>query len=181
MNSEKLLDARDVEHKLQRIALQIVERHPAGDMAFVGIHKRGVPMAKRIAEMVGKEGPKVQLGMLDIAFYRDDLHHLETNPEVMESEISFHVDGAHVILFDDVLFTGRTIRAAIDSMVSFGRPALIELAALVDRGSRELPIQPDYVGEEVEASRNAYIRVRLKDHDDEDSVTLFPDGKPAPA
>lgn len=178
MISEKLLDGRDVEHKLQRIALQIVEKHPTGDMAFVGIHKRGVPMAKRIAAIVEKEGPKVQLGSLDIAFYRDDLHHLQTNPEVRESKISFPVDGAHVILFDDVLFTGRTIRAAIDSLVSFGRPALIELAAFVDRGYRELPIQADYIGEAVEAGRDAYIRVRLQDHDDEDSVTLFPEGQP---
>ncbi|MEM0896229.1 MAG: bifunctional pyr operon transcriptional regulator/uracil phosphoribosyltransferase PyrR [Verrucomicrobiota bacterium] len=179
MNSEKLLDARDVEHKLLRIAMQIVEKHPEGTMGFVGIHKRGVPMARRVAEMVEAEGPKVELGTIDISFYRDDLHHLESNPEVHESKIDFSVDGAHVVIFDDVLFTGRTIRAAIDSLVAFGRPARIELATLVDRGFRELPIQADYVGEEVEAAREAYVRVRLKDHDDEDSVTLFPDGKPA--
>ncbi|MEM9479897.1 MAG: bifunctional pyr operon transcriptional regulator/uracil phosphoribosyltransferase PyrR [Verrucomicrobiota bacterium] len=178
MNSEKLLDARDVEHKLQRIAMQIVEKHPEGKMGFVGIHKRGVPMARRVAKMVEAEGPKVELGSIDISFYRDDLHHLESNPEVHESHIDFSVDGAHVVIFDDVLFTGRTIRAAIDSLVAFGRPARIELATLVDRGFRELPIQADYVGEDVEAAREAYVRVRLKDHDEEDSVTLFPAGKP---
>lgn len=176
---EPVLSESDVAHKLHRVALEIVERHPDGNLVFVGIHKRGVTVAKRVREFLKQEGiENVSLGTLDINFYRDDLYHRTTNPEVLSSEITFPIDGAHVILFDDVLYTGRTIRAAIEALMSFGRPGFVELAVLVDRGNRELPFEPNYVGHYLETSREDYVRVRLKGIDQEDSVVFFKGGKP---
>jgi pyrimidine operon attenuation protein/uracil phosphoribosyltransferase len=178
-SGELILDEKDIAHKLHRVALEIIERHPDGNLVFVGIHKRGVTVAERVLEFLKREESlEVPMGTIDINFYRDDLHHLSTNPEVLSSEIGFPVEGARVVLFDDVLYTGRTIRAAIEALMSYGRPAFIELAVLVDRGNRELPFEPNYVGHEMETEREDYVRVRLKGIDEEDSVVFFSGGKP---
>ena len=177
-----MLSEQDIAHKLHRLALQILENHPDTDLAFVGIHKRGVTVAERVREFLEAEGKEdIPLGTLDISFFRDDLHHRETNPEVQSSEISFALDGAHVVLFDDVLYTGRTIRSAIDALMSFGRPAQVELAVLVDRGNRELPIEANYAGEKIDTEREDYVRVRMKPIDEEEHVTFFEGGKPETA
>ncbi len=178
-DGDTVLDERGIAHKLHRVALQILEEHPDGDFAFVGIHKRGVLVAERVREFLAKEGlEKVPMGTLDIAFFRDDLHHRTTNPEVQSSDISFGVDGAHVILFDDVLYTARTIRSAIDALMSYGRPERVELAVLIDRGNRELPIEANYVGETIETEREDYVRVSMKPIDAEESVVFYQGGKP---
>ncbi len=169
-----LLNEEDLGHKLHRLALQILEHHAERAPAFVGIHTRGVTVAERVRKILATEKPdlEIPLGTVDVSFYRDDLDHRTTNPEVQGSEIPFSVEGAEVIIFDDVLFTGRTIRSAIEGIMSFGRPKSIELAVLIDRGNRELPIQPDYVGEKIETSRIDHIQVSFKEHDSEDSIKV---------
>ena len=172
--AQVLLSEQDLGHKLRRLALQILERHSGRPIAFVGIHTRGVTVAERVREMLTAELPdaEIPLGTVDVSFYRDDLDHLTTNPEVRGSEIPFSVEGAEIIIFDDVLFTGRTIRSAMEGIISFGRPKSIELAVLIDRGNRELPIQADYVGERIETSRRDHIQVKFKEHDGEDSISV---------
>jgi pyrimidine operon attenuation protein/uracil phosphoribosyltransferase len=173
VEGQPLLGADELSVRIEAIADQIVARHQSGTPAFVGIHTRGVTVAERVRALLAGRGIEVPLGTLDISFYRDDLDHRSTNPEVQASEIPFEVDGAEVIIFDDVLYTGRTIRAAIEGLMNYGRPAKIELAVLIDRGNREIPIQPDYVGETVETARRDDIRVRFAEHDDEDSIALI--------
>lgn len=171
LESETLLDAAGIDHKVKRIAFEVLDRSGDGVPVFVGIHSRGVPVARRVRDVLEGELAGIPIGTLDINLYRDDLDNLGGEvPSLTGSELPFEVEGAHVILFDDVLFTGRTVRAAIEGVMAFGRPARIELAVLVDRGNRELPIQPDYVGEVVETSRDEYIRVRLREIDGEDGV-----------
>lgn len=170
---QPLLGADALSVKIEAIADQIAARYQSGAPAFVGIHTRGVTVAERVRALLAEKGIDVPLGTLDISFYRDDLDHRSTNPEVQASEIPFEVDGAEVIIFDDVLYTGRTIRSAIEGLMSYGRPAKIELAVLIDRGNREIPIQPDYVGETVETARLDDIRVRFAEHDNEDSIALI--------
>ena len=159
---------------MHRLALQVLEHHRDRAPAFVGIHTRGVTLAERIRKILAKEEPgfEIPLGTIDVSFYRDDLDHRITNPEVQGSDIPFSVDGVDVIIFDDVLFTGRTIRSAIEGIMSFGRPKSIELAVLIDRGNRELPIQPDYVGEKIETARRDHVQVSFTEHDGEDSIKL---------
>ena len=169
----ELLPATQLDATLRRIALQILEHHPERKLAFVGIRKRGGPLAQRVMEILKADRPDVVLGEVDITFHRDDLHNLEAMMDLGRSRMEIpDLDERCVILFDDVLFTGRTIRAAIDELLDFGRPAKIELAVLVDRGHRELPIQPDYVGLRYETQQGEYIQVSLHEEDGHDGVYL---------
>lgn len=174
-SSQLLLSEKEIHARIRRLAFQILERYSTGGAApaFLGIHKRGVPLAKRVRAILSDDLPEIAMGTLDISLYRDDFHQLERVPMAVSSDIPFELDGAHVILFDDVLFTGRTIRAAINSLMDYGRPACIELATLIDRGCRELPIQADYVAFRHETTRDDYIRVRLKEFDDEEGIWLL--------
>ncbi|MEO8501945.1 MAG: bifunctional pyr operon transcriptional regulator/uracil phosphoribosyltransferase PyrR [Vicinamibacteria bacterium] len=149
------------------------DQKDALSIAIVGIQSRGVPLAARLAIALGSStGKKVDVGSLDITLYRDDLSTVGTRPVLKSTNIPFSIDGRTVILVDDVLFTGRTIRAALDELVDFGRPSRIELAVLIDRGHRELPIQADYVGKVVKTSRGDRVDVRLVEIDGSDEVVL---------
>ena len=143
-----------------------------GRVAIVGVRSRGDEVAERVSAALREMGIEHDYGMLDISLYRDDLSHLAENPKLQSSEITFQVDGAHVVLVDDVLFTGRTVRAALDALTDYGRPARIELAVLVDRGHREIPVRPDYVAVALETARMDHVVVRLKNTDGEDAVEL---------
>jgi pyrimidine operon attenuation protein/uracil phosphoribosyltransferase len=159
--SGKLLDATDVRRALTRIAHEILERDKGGDdVALVGIANRGDDLARRLAAEIERiEGTRVPVGALDITFYRDDIGMTAEAPEVHETRIGFDVTGRTVVLVDDVLFTGRTIRAALDALTSFGRPRAVQLAVMVDRGHRELPIRPDYVGKNLPTRRDEVVDV----------------------
>jgi pyrimidine operon attenuation protein/uracil phosphoribosyltransferase len=171
-DSQVLLQAGDIANKMRRLALQILERHPNGGLQFVGIHSRGVIVGERVRELLKEDLGDIPYGTLDISLYRDDLDDLGNMPTLKSTDIPFSIDDAHIILFDDVLFTGRTIKAAIDALTDYGRPRSVELAVLIDRGNRELPIAPDYVGLDVATSKQDYVRVRLREHDDEDGIYL---------
>jgi pyrimidine operon attenuation protein/uracil phosphoribosyltransferase len=170
----QVLDEGALERALIRIAHEIVEKNGGtAGLTFVGLRTRGVTLAQRLAERVtGIEGVKPPVGALDITLYRDDLGLKAAQPVVRGTEIPFDVTGRTVILVDDVLFTGRTIRAALDAIMDLGRPTAIRLAVLVDRGHRELPIRPDYVGKNLPTSRRESVAVRLKEHDGEDRVVI---------
>ena len=155
------------------LAFEIIDRHPQGPLAFVGIHTRGVTFADRVLREVRENrSDPVDRGTIDISLYRDDLDNIGTIPSIKGSDIPFDPDGATIVLFDDVLYTGRTIRAAIDVLMDYGRPARIELAVLVDRGHRELPIAADYCGEPLETSADDYVRVFLDEDDQRDEVVV---------
>lgn len=139
---------------------------------LVGIRSRGDEVAERVAEKLRAKGAKVRLGVLDISLYRDDFEHLHENPKLQGSEIEFPVDGSRVILVDDVIFTGRTIRAALDALFDYGRPASVELAVLIDRGHRELPVEPCYVGVTLATERHDHVYVSLNKTDGKDSVEI---------
>ena len=173
LGGQRLLGENDISLKLRRLATQIAEMHSSGEVYFVGIHTRGVTVAKRVKALLSEMGINVQLGTLDISFYRDDLDHMITNPKVQSSEIPFEIEGNNIIIFDDVLYTGRTIRSAIQGIFKYGRPSKVELAVLIDRGNRELPIQPEYVGQVVETKRLDTISVCFEEHDGEDSISLI--------
>ena len=143
-----------------------------GRVAIVGVRSRGDEVAERVSAALREMGIEHDYGMLDISLYRDVLSHLADHPKLQSSDITFQVDGAHVVLVDDVLFTGRTVRAALDALTDYGRPARIELAVLVDRGHREIPVQPDYVAVALETARMDHVVVRLKNTDGEDAVEL---------
>ena len=168
------MDAEQVRRALRRIAHEIVERSGGAErLALVGIHTRGVPLANRIAELVGSiEGRAPLLGTLDIALYRDDAHRGGASATLHPTDVAFDVSDLLVVLVDDVLFTGRTIRAAMDALVDLGRPAAIQLAVLVDRGHRELPIRADYVGKNIPTSREQQVVVQLTEIDGDDAVYL---------
>ncbi len=172
--SGKLLDAEDVRRALTRIAHEILERDKgAGDLALVGIANRGDHLARRLAEEIRRvDGIEVPVGVLDITFYRDDIGMKTEAPEVHETRIGFDINGRTVVLVDDVLFTGRTIRAAMDALMDFGRPERIQLAVLVDRGHRELPIRADYVGKNVPTHRADDVRVLVSEVDGDDAVIV---------
>jgi pyrimidine operon attenuation protein/uracil phosphoribosyltransferase len=157
------MTAQDINLAVQRIALQILEKnHGSDDLAIVGIHTCGVFVAQRIHQIIQTQGRKnIPFGSLDINLYRDDWSLISQNPVVKTTDISFDVDNTHLILVDDVIFTGRTIRAAMDAIMDYGRPHCIQLVALVDRGGRELPIQPDYYGLYVSVGRKERINVEL--------------------
>ncbi|MDH3226681.1 MAG: bifunctional pyr operon transcriptional regulator/uracil phosphoribosyltransferase PyrR [Thermoleophilia bacterium] len=170
-----IIDADQFGRTVARIAHEIVERHSNLDrLALVGIHTRGVPLAERLATHIEEfGGTRPSLGSVDIALYRDDVGVPgRTIPVVGETSFDFPVSERVIVLVDDVLFTGRTIRAAIDAVFDFGRPPLVQLAVLIDRGHRELPIRPDYVGKNLPTSRSERVYVRLKEIDGADGVTL---------
>jgi pyrimidine operon attenuation protein/uracil phosphoribosyltransferase len=178
------MDSERIGRSLTRIAHEIVERNRGvGDLALVGVRTRGVPIAKRLAASLREiTGTEVPTGALDITLYRDDLMKTAVGPQpiVRRTEIPFSIDGRHIVLVDDVLYTGRTIRAALDALIDFGRPSTIQLVVLVDRGHRELPIKADYVGKNVPTSRRETIHVRLAEIDGRDEVTLDQaEGEPA--
>ncbi len=173
MGTKLILSADDIRRALTRIAHEIVERNKGTeDLAFVGVRTRGVPLAQRLAERIKHfEKASIPVGTLDIGLYRDDIS--ERSPVTIQStDIPFGIDGKHLVLVDDVLFTGRSIRAAIDALIDFGRPKTIQLAVLVDRGHRELPIRPDYVGKNVPTASREDVQVRLKETDGVDDVVI---------
>src|SRR4051794_12441952 len=181
MPDEKVvLDHEDIRRTLVRIAHEIVERTAGEDLAIVGIHRRGAVLAARVHALVEElaDAP-VPLGDIDISFYRDDVA-LRRSPVVHASHIEFPVDATTVVLVDDVLYTGRTVRAAIDALFDYGRPRRAQLAVLCDRGHRELPIRPDYVGKNLPTSRAERVNVRVEEIDDVDEVTItVSEGVPA--
>lgn len=166
------LDAHEISAGVERLATSIRERNSGKPIALVGIRSRGDEVAERVLKELAKDGPEPEFGVLDISLYRDDFEHLHSNPTLQESDISFPVDGAHIILVDDVLFTGRTIRAALDALSDYGRPAKVELAVLIDRGHREMPVQPDYVGITLDTRRLDHVWVSLERTDGKDEVRI---------
>ena len=170
----QVLDASGIDRALTRIAHEIVERvEGIGDLVLVGIRTRGVSLAQRIADRLHAiEGVRVPVGALDITLYRDDLGLKGGAPVLRGTEIPFPVAGRVVVLVDDVLYTGRTIRAALDAVIDLGRPRAIQLAVLVDRGHRELPIRPDYVGKNLPTSGREAVQVLLREHDGQDRVVI---------
>jgi pyrimidine operon attenuation protein/uracil phosphoribosyltransferase len=170
----RLLDAGEIRRAITRVAHEVLERNKgAGRLVLVGIAARGDDLARRLAAEIARiEGVAVPVGTLDITFYRDDIGLRAEAPEVHETRIGFDITGCTVVLVDDVLFTGRTIRAAMDALVDFGRPQAIQLAVLVDRGHRELPIRADYVGKNVPTRRDEDVRVSLEETDGEDAVLV---------
>jgi pyrimidine operon attenuation protein/uracil phosphoribosyltransferase len=180
-----LLDEESIRRTLSRIAHEIIERNEDLEtVALVGIHTRGVPIAQRIRKLVEeRSGEELALGQLDITFHRDDVHvragqaPRRAQPLVRDTKLDFDLEGRTVILVDDVLYTGRTIRAAIDALFEYGRPERVQLAVLADRGHRELPIRPDYVGKNLPTTRGQRVQVELMEVDEVDRVVLISDGE----
>lgn len=169
-----IMDAVQIDRALSRIAHEIVEKNAPERVALVGIRTRGVPLAERLRDKISEyEGIEVPLGSVDVTLYRDDLSQVASSPVVQATELGFELEGYHVILVDDVLFTGRTVRAAIDVLMDFGRAASVQLAVLVDRGHRELPLRADYVGKNVPTSLREVIKVSCAETDGEDNVTIL--------
>jgi pyrimidine operon attenuation protein/uracil phosphoribosyltransferase len=170
----RIMDADDIARALKRIAHEILEKNRGSrEVILVGIRTRGAPLAQRIAEiMKGIEGKPVPVGVIDITLYRDDLQMVAKQPVVGKTEIPSDVEDKVVVLVDDVLFTGRTIRAALDAIMDFGRPRAVQLAVLIDRGHRELPIRADFVGKNVPTSAREAILVKLSEQDGEDAVSV---------
>jgi pyrimidine operon attenuation protein/uracil phosphoribosyltransferase len=179
-----LLDEEQLARTLSRIAHEIIERNDDLDaVALVGIHTRGVPLAQRLRRLVEeRSGVELELGQLDITFHRDDVHvrsgsaPRRPQPIVRDTRLEFELEGRTVILVDDVLYTGRTIRAAIDALIEYGRPARVQLAVLADRGHRELPIRPDYVGKNLPTAHGDRVQVELNEVDEIDRVILVAEG-----
>lgn len=171
----KILDDKAIGRSITRLAHEIIEKNKGVDkVVLVGILSRGVPIANRIAEKILEiEGKPVRVGELDITLYRDDLSKVGDNPIVNGSNISFDLSDKHVVLVDDVIYTGRTVRAALDAVMDFGRPSTIQLAVLVDRGHRELPIRADFVGKNVPTSTKEIIKVRIAEVDGIDEVCIY--------
>ena len=171
-----IMDADRISRALTRIAHEVLERnHDIGGVALVGVRSRGVPLARRIAAALREvSGIEVPTGALDITLYRDDLMRNPVGPQplVRKTEIPFSIDARTIVLVDDVLYTGRTTRAALDALIDFGRPRAIQLVVLIDRGHRELPIKADYVGKNVPTSRKESVQVRVKELDGIDEVTV---------
>ncbi len=175
MNSV-VLSSSDISRAITRIAHEILEKNQgAGNLVLVGIRTRGVTLSKRLQTKIQEiENVLVDLGMLDITLYRDDLGGGKNPPELKATDIPFSIEGRDVVLCDDVVFTGRTIRAAFDALMDFGRPASIQLAVLIDRGHRELPIRPDYVGKNIPTSKTMSVKVKMKEDDEgEDQVIVI--------
>lgn len=170
-----LLNRTDIRRALTRIAHEVVERNQGtADLVLVGMRTRGVPLARRLARILAEiEGRPVPVGELDTTLYRDDLAVRGLRPTLQQTDIPVDITGKVVILVDDVLYTGRTVRAALDALMDFGRPRRVQLAVLVDRGHRELPIRADYVGKNVPTSRREEIQVRLEEVDGTDEVLLI--------
>jgi pyrimidine operon attenuation protein/uracil phosphoribosyltransferase len=170
----QILDQAGIQRAVTRIAHEIVERNKGtSDLVLIGLRSRGVDLARRIAqELKIIDGVDIPVGTLDVTLYRDDLGRVGVQPVVRKTEISFSINEKRVVLVDDVLYTGRTIRAALDSLIDLGRPRLIQLAVLVDRGHRELPIRADYVGKNVPTSRQEQVQVLLTEEDGVDGVLI---------
>jgi pyrimidine operon attenuation protein / uracil phosphoribosyltransferase len=174
----QLMSASEMERTLVRLAYQIVEENGTDGLGFIGVRRRGVPLAERLSRTIGHIGGqtediRVPVGTLDITFYRDDLSTVGPKPVVHESEIGFSIQDMNIVLVDDVLFTGRTIRAALDALFSQGRPRRVQLCVLIDRGHRELPIEAAFVGRTVQTTMNEVIEVKLKEIDGTEKVLLM--------
>ena len=171
----RIMDAQAMHRAVQRIGYEIIEHNKGTEnLVLIGVQRRGVPLSLSIAEHINaNEGASVPVGRLDITFYRDDLTLLAEHPIINGTDIPFNITDRDVILVDDVLFTGRTARAALEALMEVGRPRTIQFAVLIDRGHRELPIRADYVGKNVPTSRSELISVRLPEFDDEESVVLL--------
>lgn len=169
-----VMDASAMERAITRIAHEVLERNEGADtIALVGVLRRGVPLAERLADKITLiEGVRPKLGKLDISFYRDDITR-SIAPIIHATDIFFPIDGVNIVLVDDVLFTGRTVRSALDALMDLGRPATVQLAVMIDRGHRELPIRADYVGKNVPSSRDEDVRLCIKPLDNEDSVVIW--------
>jgi pyrimidine operon attenuation protein/uracil phosphoribosyltransferase len=170
----EIMDEQAMQRAITRISHEIIEKNKGiEEVVLIGIQRRGVPLAKRIAQKIKEvEGIEVPAGILDITLYRDDLSTLAEHPVINGTEIDFSVTGKKIILVDDVLYTGRTVRAAIDAIMDLGRPTMIQLAILIDRGHRELPIRAEYVGKNVPTSKNEVIHVKVKEIDEINNVTI---------
>src|SRR3954447_4899768 len=170
----QLMSASEIERTLVRLAHEVLEStHDLSRMAFIGIRRRGGPLAQRIAAKISSlEGLAIPVGILDINLYRDDLSTVDVKPVLNATEIDFNVTGKDIILFDDVLYTGRTIRAALDALFDQGRPGRVQLCVLIDRGHRELPIEAQYVGRQVQTTSNEIIEVKVREIDDLEKVLL---------
>jgi pyrimidine operon attenuation protein / uracil phosphoribosyltransferase len=172
-HSKVVLDEDDIRRTLVRIAHEIVEKNAGRPVALVGIHRRGAFLARRVHRLVcDLLDAEIPLGEIDIAFYRDDLASRRVDPAVHSSHLPFRLEDYTVVLIDDVLYTGRTVRAAIDALFDYGRPARVQLAVLADRGHRELPIRPDYVGKNLPTARNERVNVEVQELDGSDQVTI---------
>jgi pyrimidine operon attenuation protein/uracil phosphoribosyltransferase len=174
LKSTLIMDSKTIDRTLIRIAHEIVEKNKgAENMAVIGIQNRGAFLAERVAKLIEKiEGVEIPVGLMDITLYRDDVKTKLEQPLVQKTEIMFDVKERVIILVDDVLYTGRTVRAALDQIIDFGRPKHIQLAVLVDRGHRELPIRADYVGKNIPTATDDRVRVKIKEVDGEDSVSV---------
>lgn len=174
MDKAEIMDESGMIRAVTRIAHEIIEKNKGVDnLVLLGIQRRGVPLAKMIAQKIKEvEGTSVPVGVLDITFYRDDLSMLSEHPIINGTEINFPINDCKIVLVDDVLYTGRTVRAAIDAIMDIGRPRVIQLAILIDRGHRELPIRADYVGKNVPTSKSEVVHVKLFDIDKTNGVTL---------
>lgn len=170
-----IMSAEEMRRALMRLAHEVLERNAgAQELALVGIRARGVPLAQRLSRMIAEiEGTEVPVGALDITLYRDDLAIRPDHPVVRRTEIPFSVDGLSIVLVDDVLYTGRTVRAALDALMDLGRPRRIQLAVLIDRGHRELPIRADFVGKNVPTARDEEVLVHLQEADGVDEVLIW--------
>jgi len=172
--NKKILNAKDMTRTIERLAYQVIERHGEDrEVCLIGIQRRGVDLAARIKSILeSRMDRELSLGKLDINLYRDDWTRLDVQPHISQTEIPFDIDGKDVLLVDDVLFTGRTVRAALDAILDFGRPNRVELLVLVDRGHREFPICADYVGKVVDTEKSQHVDVYVKEKDGRDEVCL---------
>ena len=171
---KQLMSASEIDRTLVRLAHEVLEKtHDLTDLAFVGIKRRGVPLAQRLANKIETlEGVKIPVGILDISLYRDDLSTISERPVLNDNQINFSIVGKDIVLMDDVLYTGRTVRSALDALFDHGRPARVQLLVLIDRGHRELPIEARYVGRMVQTSRNEIIEVKFQEVDQQEKVLL---------
>lgn len=170
---EEVLSSDGIESAIAVLADEIANRCEGETVSFIGIFTRGVTLATRVAAVLAQRGVHYPVGTLDISLYRDDFDNRGTDlPRLESSDVPFAIDGSRVILFDEVIFTGRTIRAALDGLMDYGRPSKIELAVLIDRGHREIPIQPDYVGKTLETTLTEYVKVRFQEDDGKEGVYL---------
>ena len=171
----QVMDGENIRRALYRLSHEITERNKGvADLVIIGIRTRGVPLAQRLAKLIGEhEKTAVPVGTLDITFYRDDLTLISPQPILHRTDVPFDINGLKVVLVDDVLYTGRTVRAALDALMDLGRPSMIQLAVLIDRGHRELPIRADYIGKNVPTSKREVIQVKLEEVDGEEKVLIL--------
>lgn len=170
---EEILSPEGIQEAIAVMAREIAYRCAGDNVAFIGIYTRGVTLAHRVAAVLKTQGLDYPVGTLDISLYRDDFDNRGSElPRLESSDVPFALDGTRVIIFDEVIFTGRTVRAALDGLMDYGRPAKIELAVLIDRGHREIPIQPDYVGKKIGTNRDQYVKVRFHEDDEREGVFI---------